>query len=412
MGAAIVMPPNLYLFVYLQSEVNFAKTLCTQPVMRNIALLLMILTGVCQHVSGQYAYPHAEDGRGLWPRREWRTANTARFAWYMPKQVRESIRLMNLSRMYGERFAQIYIEPIPDKTTYEQSLTKALAKKGGREPLRPSLNLWASATVHAAVSGVTNKKVNSDFENRILFFNPMGHGLEMGENTRYGAQRAIDVVLELLIDSGVPSLGHRKNILNPYFARVGGARFNLSGTGPNTVFYYSSANLKDLLFFRKPDNEQMGLNLEFSNIGTRPTAGMGLAYYANHLGTDLFCDVSYHHAIMENRPEALSAHLSHGSSTGLVGNFALGAKVFAFAPSDNPNVYLQPTFSWFVLANFFRDGYFVDFNETKKSAVYRLSYGYNFRLSGTPADGAVRHCVTLSRFVHVASVNGKKRKAR
>jgi uncharacterized protein YkwD len=43
----------------------------------------------------------------------------------------------------------------------------------------------------------------------------------LGENIVYGADNARDMVVELLIDDGVPGRGHRKSILNPDFDRVG-----------------------------------------------------------------------------------------------------------------------------------------------------------------------------------------------
>ena len=42
-----------------------------------------------------------------------------------------------------------------------------------------------------------------------------------GENLSFHCETALDVVLQLVVDDGVPNRGHRENIFNPDFRCVG-----------------------------------------------------------------------------------------------------------------------------------------------------------------------------------------------
>ena len=172
---------------------------------------------------------HSQD-RGLFSLDEWEKANTAAGADYLSTEEKEVFRYLNLARTDGEKFfdsfLEIYIrdnndlysEKIDSKNSYLISLKKDLNKINGLQLIFPDKRLFKAAEYHAndmGKMGTTghNSSDGSGFFDRMRKL--MGTEYYLSENCSYGYGNALDIVCNLLLDNGIPSLGHRKNILNP-----------------------------------------------------------------------------------------------------------------------------------------------------------------------------------------------------
>ena len=152
-------------------------------------------------------------------------ANTAADLEYLTGEEKKVILFMNLARLdgklFGETFLTEYIESTnTEKTSYVRSLHRDLRRLDPLHPLIPEKDLTAIAQGHATRSGKTGHMGHKDFRKRFkpVMGNPYNH---VGENCSYGFDRAIDIVITLLIDEGVKNLGHRENILSEDFNSVG-----------------------------------------------------------------------------------------------------------------------------------------------------------------------------------------------
>lgn len=94
----------------------------------------------------------------------------------------------------------------------------------------PGLARAAAELVHdqGEAGGVGHKSQSGGVSERIERQGDWEH--RIGENVAYGPRTARFIVLELIIDDGVPGRGHRKNIFTPDFAVAGAA------CGPHPVY--------------------------------------------------------------------------------------------------------------------------------------------------------------------------------
>ncbi len=169
--------------------------------------------------------PDSIEKVGDWSEEEKKIANTAASANYMNEDEKLVIFYTNLARINGSKFAALYVNNLlqEDKSDNVVSLYQDLRNKKGLNPLKPDSILHETAKYHAldmGRNGMTghNSSDGTSFGNRVM----KQYGVHLvGENCYYGPNDPFDIVLSLLIDKGVRSLGHRKNLLNADFSEIG-----------------------------------------------------------------------------------------------------------------------------------------------------------------------------------------------
>ena len=145
-------------------------------------------------------------------------ACTAMEAKYLSETEQDIIHIINIMRLDPPGFIEKVVKSYPElvnepemrNSTYYKSLLQDLAAARPMQPLIPDEPLFKSARCHAVQSGQTGY---------------VGHGRSKpcnesmnfeGECCQYGVKNALGVVMELLIDEGIQSLGHRKILMGNY----------------------------------------------------------------------------------------------------------------------------------------------------------------------------------------------------
>lgn len=151
-------------------------------------------------------------------------ANTAKDASYLSQAEKDLILYCNLARLDGQTFANQYLSKLKNSSnSYEQSLLKDLAGIKNLPMLKPNSRLAKAAKVHVDDIGPKGLVQHESSDGTATFTRVRKYynGGYMGENISFGYSSAMDIVLQLLVDDGVESLGHRHNILNKSFIRIG-----------------------------------------------------------------------------------------------------------------------------------------------------------------------------------------------
>lgn len=171
------------------------------------------------------------------------TCNTAANANYMSKTEKGVIYILNLIRTNPSLFAKTVLKKYPsvsgngylaNDNYYFKSLVDTLLTLSPKKILYPDKDCFISAKSHAYQSGSTgyvgHERKTQESKIKKHYY---------GECCDYGHNDPLEIVLSLLIDEGIPSLGHRIVCLTDY-ARIGVSIQPHTKYGTNTVldFYY------------------------------------------------------------------------------------------------------------------------------------------------------------------------------
>ena len=205
-----------------QRWLKFCLGYCMRPLSIFILLIISTVTVNAQSATG-------------WTKEELRMANTAGNADYLTGEEKDMIIYMNLARMDGERFfntflqdfIEVHNEQMKQYSNYEKvkidrndryykSLKNDLKNVKLLPVFWPDEALSQVAKQHARDLGRNNfaKHNSSDGRTPVQRIGKIYPKRSSGENLAFGFSSGLGNVCLLLIDKGVPDLGHRKLILN------------------------------------------------------------------------------------------------------------------------------------------------------------------------------------------------------
>ena len=179
----------------------------------------------------------------IWNDKKYIICNTAANTAYLTHDEKEAIYILNLLRANPVLFTKTVLLRYPsvsgngylaEDSFYFISLVNTLKTMEPLGILYPDDKCFESAKYHAIASGITGyvgheRKTKDDKAKK--YYN--------GECCDYGHSDPLDIVLSLLIDEGIPSLGHRDVFLSNY-TKIGVSMQPHKKYGINAVFdfYY------------------------------------------------------------------------------------------------------------------------------------------------------------------------------
>ena len=138
--------------------------------------------------------------------------NTAANAKYMTAAEKEVIYILNLARINPALFANTVIKKYPTQhSDYYSSLFKTMLTLKPLKLIYPDSLCFAGAQCHAINSGQEGYAGHTRSQQECRkkwYYN--------GECCDYGHNEPVDIIMSLLIDEDIPSLGHRSICLDDY----------------------------------------------------------------------------------------------------------------------------------------------------------------------------------------------------
>lgn len=170
-----------------------------------------------------------------WSKEELKMANTAGNSNYLSGEEKDLVIYMNLARMDGEKFFNTYFQDfveaynrkamkysnydelkITTNNKYYRSLAQQIRAVKGLPMLWPDEALSIVAKQHARDMNRNNFSGHNSSDGRSVKdrISEIYPKRSNGENLAFGFSSGLDNICMLLLDKGVPDLGHRKMILN------------------------------------------------------------------------------------------------------------------------------------------------------------------------------------------------------
>jgi uncharacterized protein YkwD len=175
------------------------------------------------------------------------TCNTASGIKDMSQEEKNAVLVANLARVNPKLFSKVILHDyvthsseLNSNNPYVLSLKRTLETMEPVPPLKVEKVLNEVAFSHADYCGRSGYISHKNFEKRSAIIRQKLKHYYIGENCSFGWDTGLDFVIDLLVDEGVESIGHRKNLLNSTYTSIGISIQPIKGGGHCMVQMFSA----------------------------------------------------------------------------------------------------------------------------------------------------------------------------